>query len=118
MLTQEEIEKGSFLIAGYMGCICNEDGTIGDPFTGERIWPQEVGWDTNMNLLVIVVEKIEAEIPEDMHFLIEGRFCWMENPEVVFESTGDSKIEAVFRSVVKYLTWKNEVGQQKKTKKV
>ncbi|MGD8428246.1 MAG: hypothetical protein PVH63_11495 [Balneolaceae bacterium] len=106
-MRQEELNKGSRLIENIMGStikIAQED--VKDiPLAFLAV--EDMKFHQSWKWLMPVVIKIEEELGYPV--LIKGNYCQIVADEnTTFETESDSKMDAVYRTIVDFLDWQKD----------
>ncbi len=83
------------------------------PITGEYVDLESIDFESDWNLLMIIVEKIESLLPDDSVVTIEHKSCWIpiydDEQHFGIEGRGETKkIQAVYYACVEFVKWYNQ----------
>lgn len=121
----ENIEQNNALIAQFMGCERNKDGTYdvesfyySPAYTSSSIYdtceykPENMQYPCSWDWLMPVVEEIEK-----LGYWVESRLTYVSIGKqcdeatifnISFSSLTTTKIEAIYNAVVKFINWYNQ----------
>lgn len=103
-MQQEEINKGSRLIENIMGSTIKieQDDVKDIPLAFLSV--EDMKFHRSWKWMMPVVIKIEEDLGYPVH--IKGKWCKIEADEdTIFENEADTKLEAIWDTVVAFLDW-------------
>lgn len=108
-MTQKEINTGTRLIEDLMGSTIKINQKDVKDIPLAFLKPGDMKFHTSWKWLMPVVIKIEDDLGYSV--LIKGHFCRIAvDDDTVFENEADSKLEAIWYTIVDFLEWHKENG--------
>ncbi len=108
-MKHEEINNGNRLIEDLMGSTIKIDQEDVKDIPLAFLQLEDMKFHTSWKWLMPVVIKIEEDLGYSV--IIENKVCKMlADNDITFEETADTKLEAVWSSIVSFLEWKKEQG--------
>lgn len=105
-MTQEEINKGSRLIQDIMGSTIPIDQEDVKDIPLAFLAVEDMKFHESWKWLMPVVIKIEEEMGHTV--VIAGKSCMIEvDDETVFSNEEESKLKAVWQTIVDFLEWRS-----------
>lgn len=102
-MQQEDINKGSRLIENIMGSTIKIDQDDVKDIPLAFLSVEDMKFHQSWKWMMPVVIKIEEDLGYPV--LIEGKRCKITADDTTFENEGDTKLDAIWHTIVDFLEW-------------